>query len=346
MKKVKLLFLSPPIQSGTGGEVIRKRNYLLLKEYFNESFLFFAVPYYAFFPCSDSAVNQQLLGKLAQVLATFQPDILYLDNSLICLPKELFHRYQVMVFYHNIEANYAAQQLRTSPDLAFLARLVLQNEATLTEHADVRICINQRDSSELARLYHRDADYLLPISFADKGCNLSNTANSDYILFVGSDFFGNTEGLFWFISHCLSQISAKLVVIGTGMEKYSNAFPDHNVTFFGFVEDLTNYYQHASCVVLPILSGSGMKTKTCEAFMYGKKVFASPEAMEGYRNQEESGCEICTCAEEYICAINSFIQTDNRSFLPAARNYFLKYYQDSVIKEHFFAFLDRTFDND
>jgi len=36
-------------------------------------------------------------------------------------------------------------------------------------------------------------------------------------------------------------------------------------------------------VILPIISGSGMKTKTAEALMYGKSIIGIKEAFEGYK---------------------------------------------------------------
>ena len=44
----------------------------------------------------------------------------------------------------------------------------------------------------------------------------------------------------------------------------------------GYVEDLNKLYASVRFMVMPILSGSGMKVKTAEALKYGKFIFASP----------------------------------------------------------------------
>lgn len=79
-----------------------------------------------------------------------------------------------------------------------------------------------------------------------------------------------------------------------------------NVHFLGRVDDLAPYYLQATAVVAPILSGSGLKTKTVEALRYGKYVIGSAEAFEGIPilNYPGAGCE-CHNTSDYISLINS-----------------------------------------
>ncbi len=51
------------------------------------------------------------------------------------------------------------------------------------------------------------------------------------------------------------------------------------------------YYKHAA-VILPIKYGAGMKVKTAEAMMYGRTIFASDEALEGYDGKGIEGTEM------------------------------------------------------
>lgn len=73
----------------------------------------------------------------------------------------------------------------------------------------------------------------------------------------------------------------------------------------GGVNSLQNYYNIASAVVMPIFIGDGMKVKTAEAFMYGKTVFATNEALEGYDVKGIEGIHICNTAEEFINSLNN-----------------------------------------
>jgi len=195
--------------------------------------------------------------------------------------------------------------------------------------------LNERDSLELEKLYGRKSDYIIPITFNDyfdetKAIEKSKSIKNR-ILFVGSDFFGNTEGLFWFIETCLDKIDCSLIVVGSGMDKYKNRYNSKNVEFKGFVEDLDEEYYDSDLVVLPILSGSGMKTKTCEALMYGKTIVATKEAFEGYTDEifELKAGFRCVSSKEFVDTINFLLNGKLNKYNKASRDIFKNKYQTS-----------------
>jgi len=94
-------------------------------------------------------------------------------------------------------------------------------------------------------------------------------------------------------------------------------------------------------VVLPIISGSGMKTKTCEALMYGKRIFGTDEAFEGYGEVERAECVRCSSADDFVTAINEYLQRDIPSFSPAARRYFSENFSTDTLRERFCAFMEQ-----
>ncbi len=343
----RILFISPPILNGSGGEVIRKRNRDFLNEYSGNGNLFhFPLNFYSYYEIefgneedNKKVRNNRLMieNELRKVIEEFNPDIIYMDNSLMAVPEFVFE-YKTMVFFHNIEKKYAEQDGNLDSKIVKMIEL---NEKKITEKANYLVCINERDSDELFRNYGRKADYILPISFTDQFVSdLKKETKGDYLLFVGSDFYGNTDGLFWFVENCLDKIESRLIVAGKGMEKYNGRFPDKKVTFLGFVQDLSILYANASCVVLPIVSGSGMKTKTCEAFMYGKKCFGTTESFEGYINVKDADAVICDSADEFVSEINNFLLSRENAYLEKARDYFMNNYESSIVKNNYFNFLN------
>ena len=69
---------------------------------------------------------------------------------------------------------------------------------------------------------------------------------------------------------------------------------------------LAYYYIHSDAVVSPILAGDGMKVKTAEAIMYGKPIFATDEALEGYEVSQLKKIFRCNTSQEFITAINAY----------------------------------------
>ena len=91
------------------------------------------------------------------------------------------------------------------------------------------------------------------------------------------------------------------------------------LNIIGTVDDLSQVYNEADVVVLPIISGAGMKVKTAEALMYGKRVLGTKEALVGY--DEISNCE-CNSGEEFKNRIVELYQQEFGKFFIDNRKYF------------------------
>lgn len=103
-------------------------------------------------------------------------------------------------------------------------------------------------------------------------------------LFVGSSAFFNVNGLSWFLKSVWpavlkEQPDASLHVCGAVCQAFSNEVP--GVTFCGVVDSLDGYYAEAEVVVLPLLEGSGVKTKLVEAFSFGKACVTTSIGLHG-----------------------------------------------------------------
>ena len=255
------------------------------------------------------------------------------ESSKDCEKQRRITGARVITFFHNVEADYARQEHRGW--LRRSATYLL--ERSHVRHSDVIITLNARDSERLKALYGREADFIWPTTFPDRFRPDFPYNDDRYILFVGSNFFGNTEGLDWFIRNCLDHVRLPLVVVGAGMDEFGRAYNDERVTFHGFTDSLDEFYYNASAVVLPIVSGSGMKTKTCEALMLGKTIIGTDEAFEGYSGVDEAGCIRCNTADEFIAAINSF---EGPKLNEEVRRLFLGHYCEGQVSRQLKDYLD------
>ncbi|WP_166667400.1 glycosyltransferase family 4 protein [Hypnocyclicus thermotrophus] len=154
------------------------------------------------------------------------------------------------------------------------------------------------------------------------------------MLFVGSYFFANIEGITWFVKNVMPEIEGKLYIVGKGMEKLREELSRENVEVVGGVEDLAEYYYNANFIVAPIFSGSGMKVKTAEALMYGKTIFGTKEAFEGYELEFGKIGEECNSRDEFIEKINQYINDKKiEKFNKFSRNNYLEKYSNNILKE-------------
>lgn len=333
----------------TGGAIVSKRNEQILRNVFKEVHVYnhiynnkskIKILLQAFLGIS-LGLTKKNIKTILQIADIKNCEYIFLGYSTLgaIAKKSKKQKKTVITFFHNVEYNYFKKRIANSSLIAKLAGIILKNaiknnEKKAIKYSDKIIVLNERDSSELKELYNREGDIFIPITFTDNFDNNKlheNNFENEHkkILFVGSDFFGNTEGLFWFIENCLDSITADLIVVGSGMDKYINKYKNKNVVFKGFVDDLAQEYYSADLVVLPILSGSGMKTKTCEALMYGKTIIATKEAFEGYSQNifEKKAGYICNDASEFIEVINKLLQEQKSNFNQNSRKIFEECYE-------------------
>lgn len=271
--------------------------------------------------------------KILQDIQEIEPDILFLDTSLLGkVLRDVNKEIKKMVFFHNVESEYARHKVKEA-GIRFLPSYftALYNEKCAIKYADWKICLNQRDSKMLGHKYGQRADFLLPISFEDRFIEQKNYCEPErkQLLFVGSLFPPNYNGILWFIEEVMTELKEfELVVVGKDFEKKKEQLERDNVSVIGTVRSIDDYYYSYGAVVMPILYGDGMKVKTAEAMMFGKTIFATTEALEGYDvEQIHTGIYCCNTKEEFIKSIRKAFQ--NNEILGVnhdVREFFLEYH--------------------
>ena len=194
--------------------------------------------------------------------------------------------------------------IKTAPLQGIVRYLpVCLNEKKSCLYADKIITLNNRDKKLVETEYKRSSDILLPISLSDSVNDIEFTAKSigkvKKGLFVGSFFFGNIEGLNFFLEKVFPYVDMELTIVGRGMSNLK--INNDKIHIFDGVESLIPFYQQSDFVVAPIISGGGMKVKIAEAMMFGKIIIGTPEAFEGYDNIPFS--KICNNPQEFICLL-------------------------------------------
>lgn len=242
-------------------------------------------------------------------------DLIFFDSSLYGKYIQAFSHYgfKTCCFYHNVESSYYSDKYAVTGKLQdkLMISFIQYNESLSTACSSYVIMLNQRDSDDLKKTYGRSADFILPTSFKPLEIDISSyqsekEISKPYLLFIGSKFFANYEGLDFLINDIAPVIKYDIRVVGSVCDFFKSIKLPDNVILEGQVNDLLPYYAKAECVIEPIFSGSGLKTKTIEALKYGKYIIGSQEAFEGipYEAIQNIG-RICMTRSEYLDAINN-----------------------------------------
>ncbi|HGP0311409.1 glycosyltransferase family 4 protein [Citrobacter freundii] len=295
-------------------------------------------------------LNANIINRIKEIVKEYQPTTLYLDSSLLgCLAewcKNAFPAIQIVTFFHNAEIDFEKDRLR-SGKVYFLPSLFSTTiaEKKAVKYSDVIIALHQVDSERLFQLYHRKADFCVPVCIvnepiADEVLYNSTTVkeNPFTVGFIGTAFYANTEAA-KYISHKIAPAfindnQVQFVIAGNGFEDYTAKLNKPNLKIGGFVESLEGFYQGVDVILSPISTGGGMKVKIAEALKYNKKIIASPFALIGYEQVLNSSDIIsCSCLEEYIAAIQKL--RDSRTTASSTRVLFQQYYSDQACAEYF-----------
>lgn len=246
--------------------------------------------------------------------------------------KRKFPSIKTFTIFHNLECKYVLDSFKIIKNPAQLLTLLSTyvNEKNTIRYSNVIATLNERDSDAIYSLYHRKADSILPLCVEDRfdEKRVTRPDKEKVGAFVGSNFFANNKGIKWFCENVSNHINCKIMVIGKGFEEdadYFKRFP--NIELVGTVDSVDEYYYKVDFIVSPIFDGSGMKTKTAEALMFGKTIFATSEAFEGYNIDYNKVGALCNNADEFINVINTFDTNTGRFNTHSRKAYETKYSQ-------------------
>lgn len=353
---MKVLYISElDIESKFGGAVMEKRTYNILKELYDVevagvyekekdrlskiiNLLFSPIPI---------LYSKKDVNKLKKLIKKTDADFIFIESSRLGYLVKYAKKCQkkVLVFFHNCEYMFYKQQ--DSKIYKVYLKNTYKQEKMSLKYADMCYILNERDKEDIESIYKMKINNYcyLTVTFEDRVTNdeleyMKNKEKGNKGLFLGSLCTINYDGVKWFDENVADKINAKIDIVGLNFEKHNDF---KNVNVIGTVDDVSKYLVEADFIISPIFAGSGMKVKTCEALMYGKKVFATDEALVGYK-EEKNAYVRCNNKEEFIKAINDYVSNYEKVFVDEARNLFLNNYSNEYFKKELVKSIERVFD--
>lgn len=354
------------LERNDGGKQCSYRNYRLLQQVFGEENVCLCMltncgeqseKNIIRFPAHRSFVNRMfniLRGNLftsdktenaiISLIKEGEFDIVFFERSLYgsivdkMALQELFC--EIWVFIHNIERNYFLNKIKHQSFLYMLPYFKIANSERKTIYrADYIITLTHRDSELLKEVYQKGSNLVLPMSFHDvfkeEKIRVEENKDKQEILFVGSMFPPNLDGIRWFINQVMVDLpECILKIVGKGFEYKRKELERENVIVIGSVENLEAYYYSNNIMVMPIFYGDGIKVKTAEAMMYGKTILASDEALEGYQTEGTEDIYRCNTKKDFLKAIKEISFRKQQGYSKNVRELFCsKYSLDNQIEE-------------
>lgn len=221
-----------------------------------------------------------------------------------------------------------------------LVKRLKKFEKKLLNTYDFLLAITARDLKQLEKLgNHRDA-LVVPTGIdAQKYPNKENI-NFKKIFFIGAlDWIPNQEGLIWFLEKCWNQLKLKddqlhLKIAGRNApEHFVNSLRKFDVEYVGEVEDAQSFMNENAVMIVPLLSGSGMRIKIIEGMALGKVIVSTSIGAEGIAASHKENILLADTMEAFLQNIRE-ISIDKKlaqQISASARAFVLKHYDNFAI---------------
>lgn len=191
-------------------------------------------------------------------------------------------------------------------------------EVDALKHSDL-ILPHNRDNIDILR---ENADienkkYFPLVPYYETEFNHDDCTKSRDILFYGlMSRPENYESVEWFLDNVFDEIDDKfrLIVMGGKPPESIIKRASKRIIVTGFVDDETvkKYYENSFCMVVPLLYGSGIKTKVLSAFHAGLPVLTNSIGIEGIPAKDGQEYLYCDSVKEYIDNLNLLASDRNK----------------------------------
>ena len=197
-----------------------------------------------------------------------------------------------------------------------LARRITVLEKKILSQVDMLVPISNEDSGGFDQLGHT-----LPVAVIPAGIDISNyPLNEDeerlLLFFIGAlDWGPNQEGLDWFFRDIWPGIRLKWPAMtfhlaGRNPDYYfKGKNPPENVTLEGEIDDAIEFFHRHTVMVVPLLTGSGIRIKILEAMAMGKAVISTSIGAAGMEACNGEHLFLADTPDEYFNVLETLLES-------------------------------------
>lgn len=261
-----------------------------------------------------SPAFEQALAKLLQEndYDIVQLETLYLAPYIPTIRK--YSKAKVAMRAHNVEHEIwdrIAENTSFFPKRWYLNHLtqkLRQYEVAQLKHYDILVPITTRDEQIFRKLGFNNESVVTPIGLDSDDYVADNASYKKdlSISFIGSmDWMPNQEGLNWFLNNIWNKLQLKfpnlqLHIAGRNTPDWMYNMNLKNVKVHGEIPDAYSFINAHSIMLVPLLSGSGMRAKILEGMALGKVVITTSLGLEGIDAKHKEEVIIADSIEQFV----------------------------------------------
>ena len=234
--------------------------------------------------------------KLIEILHKKKFDIIQLEGLYLSPYVETIRAFsdaQIVMRSHNIEHEIWERSAENEKGflkrwyLKILAKQLRSYEISRLNKYDLVTSVTERDSQILKSLGCELPIHICPAPY-DETVLKPDRSKMEFpsLFFIGAlDWMPNTEGLDWFLKDVWPKVSSqfpdlKFYIAGRNAEK--TKLPElKNVVITGEVDNAYDFMNSKGVMIVPLLSGSGIRVKIIEGMALGKTIVTTSLGAEG-----------------------------------------------------------------
>jgi glycosyltransferase involved in cell wall biosynthesis len=237
-------------------------------------------------------------NRLIELLSQNEYDIVQLEGLYLYPYISIIRKHfkgKIAFRAHNVEHEIWMRTVKNHPKgpkkwyLRSLSKRMRKFEVNSLNKFDLLIPITERDGYVFEFLGNNAPRCVAPVGIdAENYIPYIDETIKPEIAFIGSlDWTPNQEGISWFLKKVWPEVlkkrpDAKFHIAGRNAPKnYKYEVSHQNVVFHGEVDSAMKYLDKYTYMVVPLLSGSGMRVKIIEGMAKGKVVFTTSVGAEG-----------------------------------------------------------------
>jgi polysaccharide biosynthesis protein PslH len=271
------------------------------------------------------SLSTALMPAIQTLTAQHRFDLIHVDDIIIASAMNYCPRnVKKVFFFHNLMTLQYKNIYRSRTDLvkkviAFVEYLQIRKfEKNLLLQMESAVVLTKIES-ETARILSPDTNiYEIPLEInLNEYIPASDLIDDQCITFTGTmSYEPNHEGATYFIKKIFPLIkrdfpNALLFVVGMNPPKYLQDLGDDRIIITGEVKDMQEYINKSTVVVVPLLSGGGMRYKILEAFALSKAVVSTSVGAEGIEYTDHENILIADDPQQFahqVCELLSDAQ--------------------------------------
>lgn len=289
-------------------------------------------------------------NKLIEKLRSTTFDVIQLEGLFVATYIPTIKKYskaKIVLRAHNIEYLIWERHLKNETSVLKKMYLGLQTkrlkrfELRVLNELDAIVTITDVDKKVFGELGYKKPMYtcITGVDVESYGKKASNNRKPKTIFhFASMDWMPNIEAVDWFLTKCWKNIlkqvpDAKFVMAGRNMPQRLAKLNQPNVLVVESVKDSKIFYNEHEIMLVPLLSGSGLRIKLIEGMAYGKAIVSTSIGAEGINYTNGKNILIADSAEDFTKAVIELLKDETKriSLEQGALNFAEKEFDNKIV---------------